>query len=220
MCVCVCSMCLIAFCSLSNSPSVKTNRKSTHTHTYTTHTAYSNSKSIPNLFQTQNTDQGQWTLKRTVSRNWWCASSPRVRATRLPTRHTPYRLCPMQRAWISYSRVSSRATWWSTATVTTSVSPLPSSTSSSTRFSSRRASLSSSRLTSISQLYYNTTNTCSINFDFRSTNFTFSNAYFKNKKESVIDIEYSERCPPPEPLDTVQVDDWVSSIKGHSTTNQ
>ena len=34
-------------------------------------------------------------------------------------------------------------------------------------------------------------------------------------KESIIEIEYVERCPPPEPLDTIIVDDWVSSIRGY-----
>lgn len=34
------------------------------------------------------------------------------------------------------------------------------------------------------------------------------------KIESVIEIEYTERNPPPEPVDTVTVDDWVSSIRG------
>jgi len=34
------------------------------------------------------------------------------------------------------------------------------------------------------------------------------------KTESVIEIEYVERYPPPEPVDTVVVDDWVSSIRG------
>lgn len=34
------------------------------------------------------------------------------------------------------------------------------------------------------------------------------------KTESVIEIEYVERCPPPEPIDTLIIDDWVSSIRG------
>lgn len=34
------------------------------------------------------------------------------------------------------------------------------------------------------------------------------------RTESVIEIEYVERCPPPEPIDTLVVDDWVSSIRG------
>ncbi len=30
----------------------------------------------------------------------------------------------------------------------------------------------------------------------------------------MIEIEYVERYPPPEPVDTVVVEDWVSSIRG------
>jgi hypothetical protein len=33
------------------------------------------------------------------------------------------------------------------------------------------------------------------------------------KKESLIQIEYTERNPPPEPLDTIITDDWISSIR-------
>lgn len=35
------------------------------------------------------------------------------------------------------------------------------------------------------------------------------------KTESVIEIEYVERYPPPEPIDTIVVDDWVSSIHSY-----
>lgn len=34
------------------------------------------------------------------------------------------------------------------------------------------------------------------------------------KTESVIEIEYVERYPPPEPIDTNVTEDWISSIRG------
>jgi hypothetical protein len=34
-------------------------------------------------------------------------------------------------------------------------------------------------------------------------------------KESLIEIEYTEKCPPPKPVDSIITDDWISSIRAN-----
>jgi len=41
----------------------------------------------------------------------------------------------------------------------------------------------------------------------------------KIKIESLVIIEYTERYPPPEPLDSILMDDWVGSIQGNSSSS-
>lgn len=36
------------------------------------------------------------------------------------------------------------------------------------------------------------------------------------KSEETLEIEYTERYPAPEPIDSVQLDDWISSLRGKS----